>query len=256
MKGFGAFFMKELRELVRTKRLMLILGVFTVIGIMDPAIAKLTPKLYEMMAEDLKSQGITMGEIKVTAMDCWAQYVKNIPMGLIVLLIIFCGIYTSEYSKGTLIPLFTKGLSRSSVVLSKFAVMVLTWTAGSWLCFGVTYFYSGFYWDNSAVKNLLFSGFGWWLFGVLMISLIVFFSAFAYSPAQVMLGAGAVYFAMTLIGMYSKAGKYLPVSLTDSLSLYKGETVPDDCLAAAAITAALSLALVLAALPLTRDRKI
>ena len=256
MKGFIAFFSKEVRELIRTKRLMILAAVFIVVGIMNPAIAKLTPKIIEMEAETFDSMGMTVGEVKVTAMDCWTQFIKNIPMALIVLLIMMSGSYTSEYVKGTLIPLLTKGLSRSAVVLSKFFVMLTVWSAGLWLCFGITYFYSGYYWDNSAVKELPFAAFGWWLFGVLMISCIVFFSSFAGSAGQVMLGTGAAYFAMTMIGMYKKAAEYLPSRLCDCASLYKGELEPSDYFKAAVITAAVSLVLVAAALPLTNRRQL
>lgn len=256
MKGFAAFFSKEIRELLRTKRLAIMLCLFTLFGIMNPAVALLTPKLIDMMSEELAASGMKIEAVTVTALDAWSQFAKNIPMALIVLLIMFSGIYTSEYSKGTLVPLLTKGLSRSAVVLSKCAVMLLTWTAGFALCFGITFFYSDFYWDNSVVKELAFAGFGWWLFGVLMIACIVFFSSFSGSAAQVMLGTGAVYFAMPLIGMYGKAKTYLPNRLCDSFPLYQGTLALSDYAWAAGITALLSVLLIAAALPLTKRRQI
>jgi ABC-2 type transport system permease protein len=256
MKGFKAFIAKEIRELIRTKRLMILFGIFVIIGIMNAAIAKLTPKFLEMMAKELEEQGITLGAVNVTSMDAWSQFVKNIPTALIVLLIMFGGIYTSEYSKGTLIPLLTKGLSRSTVVLSKLVVMLLSWSLGLWLCFGITYFYSGFYWDNSVVHELFFGAFCWWLFGTFLISCIVFFSSIAGSAIQVILGTGAVYFVMTLIGMFSKVKKYLPVILTDTLPLYKGELEPKEYYRAVIITVLLSLILVVSALPLTHKRQL
>lgn len=256
MKGFKVFLTKEIFEMIRTKRLMILMAIFVLVGIMNPAIAKLTPKLFELMSEDFAKQGITASAVKVTAMDSWSQFVKNVPMVLIVLLIIFSGIYTTEYSKGTLIPLLTKGLSRSSVVLSKLAVMLFVWSIGIWLCFGITYFYSDFYWDNSVVSEVFFSAFCWWLFGVFMISCIVFFSSFAGSGIQVMLGSGAVYFAMTLIGMYKNAKEYLPVRITDSVPLYRGEYEPKDYFGAVIVTAVLSFVFVLVSLPITDKRQI
>ena len=256
MKGFTVFITKELRELVRTKRLLILLIVFTVFGIMNPAIALLTPKFIEMEADTFKAMGMEVGEITVTALDAWTQFVKNIPMALIVFLLMMSGIYLTEYTKGTLIPLLTKGLSRSAVVLSKWTVMLLTWSAGCWLIFGITYFYSDYYWDNSAVSNLMFSGFGWWLFGVLLMSCIVFFSSFAGSTAQVILSTGAVYFIMMLLGMVRKLQEYLPTRLCSSASLYSGELEPSDFTKAAVITATASAVLVLAALPLTKKRQL
>ena len=249
MKGFTAFFIKELREMIRTKRMMIILGIFLVVGILSPAMAKLTPELMKMAAEDFTEMGVTVGEIKVTALDSWAQFTKNMPTALIVVIIMMSGIYTSEYARGTLVPLITKGLSRQ-------AVMLITWSAGAWLCYGVTYFYTEWYWDNNTAKALSFGAFCIWLFGVLMISCIVFFSSLASSGAQVMLGTGAVYIAMTMAGLYSKAKEYLPTRLLDSNPLYRGELLPGDYTKAAVISAAVSAVLILAALPITKRRMI
>ena len=212
--------------------------------------------LMEMVANDYAAQGIVIGEVTVSAIDSWMQFAKNSPTALIVFFIMLSGIYTSEYTKGTLIPLLTKGLSRTSVVLSKFSVMLLIWSAGFFLCFGVTYFYSDFYWDNSTVNAIFPAAFFLWLFGVLIISCIVFFSSLASSAPQVMLGTGAVYLLMTFAGMYKKAAEYLPTRLCASTSLYSGELVPSDFTTAAIITAVLSVILVLAALPLTQRRQL
>ena len=256
MNGFAAFLKKEFRELIRTKRLLILLIVFIIFGIMNPAIALLTPKILELEAESLASMGMEIGEIHVTALDSWSQFVKNIPMVLIVFLIMFSGAYTTEYAKGTLIPLLTKGLSRGTVVLSKWFVMLLTWSAGLWLCVGITWFYSDYYWDNSVVQELVFGAFCWWLFGVLMISSIVFFSSFAESGIQVLLGTGAVYAVMLTAGIFEKAKEYLPTRLCNTLSLYTGELEPSDFKAAAVIAGAVSLLILLAALPLTKRRHI
>ncbi len=256
MKNFSVFFAKETREFIRTKRMMIILGVFLLIGVMNPALALLTPKLMNMMADEYAAMGITMPEVTVTALDSWGQFTKNLSTALIVIVIMLCGIFTSEYSKGTLIPLLTKGLSRSSVVLSKFAVMVLTWSAGLWLCYGVTYAYNSWYWDNSVASELPFACLLWWLFGVLIISCIVFFSSFAKTGSQVLLGTGGLYFAMTMIGLWGKAKKYLPTFLTNSVPLFRGETEPPEYVYAIVITAVLSAAMVIAALPLTNKRQL
>ena len=86
MKGFAAFFSKEIRELLRTKRLAILLCLFTLFGIMNPAVALLTPKLIDMMSEELAASGMKIEAVTVTALDAWSQFAKNIPMALIVLL--------------------------------------------------------------------------------------------------------------------------------------------------------------------------
>ena len=256
MNGIVPFFKKEICEMIRTKRLMVLGIVFTLLGIMAPALAKLTPKMYEMLSDDLEEQGVIIKDVKVTALDSWLNFEKNLPMALIIMLIIFCSIFTNEYSKGTLIPLITKGLSRTGMVLAKVTVMMLTWTAGLWLCFGITCFYTDFYWDNSTVSGIAFSTFCWWLFGVFMICTETFFSSFASSSTQVLAGTGAVYFILMLAGAYKKLSQLLPVRLTDSTSLYKSSLSKSDYFTAIIITASLSVVLILSALIKTGKRSI
>lgn len=274
MKGFRAFFKKEITELTRSKKLLIFTLLFLLIGVMNPLVAKLTPKIYESMSDQLAEQGLTIGKIKVTAMDSWTQFSKNIPMGLIASVILFSSIFTNEYSKGTLIPLLTKGLSRTSAVLAKTFTMVLVWTAGMWTAFGVTYGYTAYYWDNSTVNNLGAAGLCWWMYGVFMLCLIVFFSSFAKSSGQVLLGVGGVYFIMMMIGMFSKeAAKYLPSKLADCTSLFTASqlhnfygSAPDNYISdliqgydychAFIITLAISLLMILAAIRITKKRSL
>ena len=62
-----AFLKKEWMEAVRTGRLWILLLVFALFGIMNPAIAKLTPWMLELMGEQLAGTGIRVGEITVDA---------------------------------------------------------------------------------------------------------------------------------------------------------------------------------------------
>ena len=67
MKGFGAFYKKEIMELFRSYRGMILGGLTLVFGIMSPLIAKVTPWLMEHYSESLKDQGITVGKVTVSA---------------------------------------------------------------------------------------------------------------------------------------------------------------------------------------------
>lgn len=256
MKGFTAFLKKEFLELSRSGRLTILAIVFVLFGIMNPAIAKLTPLILEMAQEDLKSQGLFFGEITVTARDSWAQFVKNFPMALIVAIIMLSGTFTGEYSKGTLIPMVTKGLSRSSIVISKTAVMLIIWTAGFWTFYGITYGYTAYFWDNSIMKHLAFIAVCHWLLGIFLICVLTFFSAFASTSAQVMLGVGGVYLLMFIAGMFAKVKKYLPSHLIDTSALMTGNGKTEDHLAAIIITIVLSAAAVIASLPIVHKRQL
>ena len=104
MNPFFAFLKKEWMELIRTGRLVVLLAVFVLFGIMNPAVAKLTPWMLGTMAGSLKSTGITVTEVTVDAITSWTQFYKNIPMALIVFVLLWSGSFTAEYQKVTLIP--------------------------------------------------------------------------------------------------------------------------------------------------------
>ena len=83
MRAFFAFFKKELLELTRNGKLMVLFILFCAIGIMNPAVAKLTPWLLEVMGQELAESGMVVTGVSVDALTSWTQFFKNIPMALI-----------------------------------------------------------------------------------------------------------------------------------------------------------------------------
>lgn len=228
MKTLFAFLKKEYVEYIRSGRLPILLLVFVLFGIMNPAIAKITPWMMEMMAGSLKSTGLIVTEIKVDAMTSWTQYYKNIEMALIIFVLVVSNTFTKEYQSGTLILVLTKGLSRFKVILAKTAVMLLLWTFCYWMCFGITYGYNAYFWDNSIASHLFYAAFCYWLFGIWILTLIVFFSSFVQSNTLVLAGTGGVFIGFHLISMFSSVQKYLPIKLTGVFSLLTAETTAAD----------------------------
>ena len=222
MKSLFAFMKKEFTEQLRSGRLMILGLLFVLFGIMDPAIAKLTPWLLETMADSLAESGMIVTDVKVSAMDSWVQFFKNMPMGLIAFVLLESSIFTKEYTSGTLVLSLTKGLERYKVVVSKTVVLTALWTVGYWLCFGITYGYNAYFWDNSIAQNLIFSVVCWWLFGVMVVALMVLFSTVSNTNTRVLLETGGVVLASYLVGLLPECSKYLPTVLADGNSLIYG----------------------------------
>ena len=245
MNSLLAFIRKEWTEHFRSGR-MLIFGIlFLFFGIMGPATAMLTPWLYKMLAESYAGAGIVFTGVTVTAMDSWVQFFKNMPIALIVFILLESSIFTREYRSGTLLLSLTKGLERWKIVAAKTVVPVILWTLCYWLCFGVTYGYTGYFWDNAVVQNLPFSAGCWWLFGLWAVMLMVFFSTVSTSNTGVLAGAGSVILLCVLLGIFPHVSKYLPTLLTDGNSLIYGMEKPGTYimpLAVAAVTAVVCFA--------------
>ena len=245
MRSLLAFTKKEITEQARTGKLLFLGILFTLFGIMNPAVAKLTPWLMEQMADSLADMGMNITEVTVTAMDSWVQFFKNIPMALIAFVLLESSIFTKEYRSGTLILSLTKGLARWKVVISKTAVLTVLWTAGYWLCYVITYAYNAYYWDNAVAQSLAFSAVVWWIFCLWVIALTVLFSTLSSANTGVLVGTGGVVLASSLAGMIPKLSKYLPTMLTDGNSLIYGTKTPEDytpALIVACVTAAASFA--------------
>ncbi len=254
MRSFFAFFKKELLEMLRSGKLWLLGCLFLLFGIMNPAIAKLTPWLMEILSDSMAESGMTVTAVTVDAMTSWVQFFKNIPMALIVFLLLFSSSFTKEYEQGTLIPVLTKGFPRYKVVIAKSLTMLLVWTGGYLLCFGVTYGYNDYFWDNSIVHSLTEAVTFWWLFGVWTVCLTVLFSVIAKNYSTVLLGVGGCVLASYLLQQLPKLRRYLPTSLTNSGALTTGSDEPDQYLWAV-LLAALSSILCVTAGILIMNRK-
>lgn len=240
MKTLMAFMKKEWMEQIRSSRLMILGLLFLAFGIMNPAIAKMTPWLMEMMAESMEEAGLAVVEVKVDAMTSWTQFYKNVPMALIAFVLLQSNIFTKEYQSGTLVLALTKGLERYKVVLAKTFVLISTWTAGYWLCYGVTYVYNAYFWDNSIASHLGIAAVYWWLIGIWVIALMMLFSVISSSNSGVLLGTAGIFFAVYLLSLIPKLKEYMPTELMGGMNLLMKATEPGDY-TKALIVAGLSL---------------
>ena len=66
-----AFLKKEWMEWIRTGRALVLVTVFVILGIMNPAFAKLTPWLMEMMSDSLSGAGLITTDVQIDAMTSW-----------------------------------------------------------------------------------------------------------------------------------------------------------------------------------------
>lgn len=163
MRALLTLIRKEYTEAARTGRLLILLLLFVLFGIMNPAIAKLTPRMMELLSDSMAESGLIVTDVSVDAMTSWTQFFKNIPIALIAFVLIFSDIFTKEYKSETLLLILTKGLPRYKVILAKTTLLLSVWTVGYGICFAITYGYTGYFWDNGIVKHLFFSAAMWWV---------------------------------------------------------------------------------------------
>ena len=149
-------------------------------------------------------------------------------MGLIIFILIVGGNFTAEYEKGTLIPVVTKGLSRRSILAAKAVFLYGSWTVLYAACFGITYGYNEYFWDNGIAGNLFFAVACTWLFGIWTVALLIFFSAVSKSSSQVLLGTGGTALGVYLLSMFPKLDAFLPARLLRGMELLQRVKSPED----------------------------
>lgn len=221
MKSFLIFTKKELIEQVRTYKTLILLAVFFLFGLMSPVLAKLLPDLLEGM--DLQGMKLVIPE--PTVLDAYGQFFKNMTqMGILVMLLVFGGVLSNELTRGTLINILSKGLPRYTVLLSKFIASILLWTFAYIMAAAVNYGYTEYLFEDTAVQNLIFSFFCLWLFGCLVIALILLSSTVIAGNFGGLILSAAALATMLLLNIFPDLESYNPVTLASkNVALLTGE---------------------------------
>ncbi len=254
MSAYIAFVRKELLEYSRTYKLFTLVAVFLLFGFMNPITAKVMPEILDSLLPE--GMNITLGA--PTAFDSWAQFFKNISqMGTIVFVIVISGIFAGELSRGTLINMLTKGLSRKTVILSKFTAATAVWALSYVLCFGITYGYTAYFWSMEGVRNLFLSAFGLWVFGVLLIALLIFGGVLTGSIYGSLLVAGGTSVLMTLLNIIPAVQRFNPVTLSSgNMALLTAQRPVYDFTPALLVCAVMTSALIFVSIGLFNRKQV
>lgn len=236
MRQLLAFSKKEWMELVRSGKFGILLVLFFLFGVMNPAIAKLTPWMLEILADSLEETGLIVQEVEVNAMTSWTQFYKNVPIALIIFVVMFSSVLTAEYQSGTLVCVLTRGLDRWKVLAAKGFVMLGMWTICYILCFGVTYGYNAYFWGNEGIPSIFFGAGCVYLFGVWCLAMVLFLSTLLKTGTSVLLSVGGVYLICYLFSLIPKIKEYLPTWLMSAGQLLNGIGGAEDFLRAIIVT--------------------
>ena len=240
MRSYTSFIKKEFMEGARTYKLFIMGAVFALLGMMGPLLARYTP---DILAQAMPPEMMIFEIPEPTAFDSWTQFFGNVgQMGFLAMAIIFSGITANELNKGYLINVLTKGLRRSTVICCKFTYATVVWTAGYLLCLAINHAYTLYFWPGYEITNAFITFFGLWLYGVLLIALVILGGILFASIYGSLLLTGVVAVVLSVLNIIPDFGKYNPVSLTsDSMYLLIGERELPDFAPAFIVCAALIL---------------
>ncbi|MHB8274764.1 MAG: ATP-binding cassette domain-containing protein [Dermatophilaceae bacterium] len=240
MSGFAAFAGKEAREILRTWRIWVLPGILLFFALTGPVLAKLTPQLLGALGGD-QLKGLVLPT--PTYHDAYGQWIKNLSqLALLVLLIVYGSIVSSERKSGTAVLVLTKPVSRTAFIMAKavvhsafLAVLVIAGTLVTW---GITAAIFG----QAPGSALWSASLVWLVFGVLFIALMTLLSVLIGSSAGAAgVGIGA-YALVSIAATWKPLGTNSPAALAtlpSSLVAGKGVAVLWPVLTSLLLAAAL-----------------
>jgi ABC-2 type transport system permease protein len=211
---------KELLEARRTLRLPIVAGLFTIIGIGSPLLARFTPEIVEALAGDM---GIPIPV--PSAQDAVDQLLKNIAQfGGLAAILLAMGSVASEKERGTAALILTKPVERAAFLGAKLVAIGLTLAVGVALATAAGWLYTLILFEAPPVAG--FVGFGVLTWLSLVAYAVVTFLASTLTRSA--LAAAAIGFG-ALIGLgiasaFPNVGQFLPPGLaTPARALALGE---------------------------------
>jgi len=209
MKGLAPLLKKELKEQLRTYKLLIVGGIFIVFGITTPLMLKFLPEILKIAGEQM-----IVDIPPPTAVQSLTEYAGTIgQVGVLVAVLTAMGCIANELRRGTVVMTLSKPVSRAAFVFAKLISMSLTFlvsmVVASLFCFFYTIWFIG---DADAVPfiglNLLLG-----LFLVFCLATTLFFSSLFRSS----LAAGGVSIAVLIaqagLSAVPLIGDYMPGKL-------------------------------------------
>jgi len=221
MTGLRALIKKELKEQIKSYKLVIVVGVFMLFGLTTPLVFYFLPYL---VGEDI---GIELPTF--TAVEVLAEYASTLAeMGIVALILIGMGAIATERQRGTAAMTLCKPVGRGAFVIAKLVGLGATSLVGLALaglaCYGYTSFLFGEVSGSAFLALNLLLG----LFFLTCLAVILLCSSLFKSQ----LAAGGLAFAViigqALVSMIPRIGNYTPGRLVSwGRDLVAVANVPD-----------------------------
>jgi ABC-2 type transport system permease protein len=224
MTGVSVLLRKELLESWRTLRLPIVAGLFLLVGLSSPLLAKFLPEIIEAAAGDQLPPIPIPTPVAVDAAD---QLWKNLAQfGAIAAIVLAMGAVSTERDRGTAAFVLSKTASRGAFLGAKVAAIAAVLGAGVVLAVAVGWFYTAILFEPLPVA-------GWIAFGLLAWVGLSCWAALTFAGSAVTgstaAAAGIGFVALLVLSIAAAVptiGRYLPGGLAaPAVSLAAGAPV-------------------------------
>jgi ABC-2 type transport system permease protein len=210
MSLFGFLLAKEMREQLRTMRLVVVLAVFGAFGILSPVLAKALPDIIKAAGGDIQITVPTP-----TVRDAMEQFTKNVgQMGALIAILISMGAVATEKERGTAGFLLTKPVGRWEFLFAKTAAIAIVLGLGLALAGLLAAVYTSVLFEPLSVPGTVASITLLWL-SLAVYAAVTFLASVATRSALVAGGVGfAAFIVAGIIAALPSIGAYTPGGLS------------------------------------------
>lgn len=218
MTAWRALARKEILEFTRTWRIRVLLIPMLLFAIGSPVFTYFSPEILENTLEVYGDGDIHIEVPIPNWIDSYLQWARNLKQVIpILLLVITGGAIANEITSGSVIPLLTNGLSRRTLVITKFIVIsgiailaiafstMVNWMIG-WMLFPDTRLIDAF--AIIGVASVL---------SLLLIALAIFGSSFMPDAIGAVGLELSIFFLLSIGTLWEPARSYSPVGLLSAL---------------------------------------
>ena len=239
MTGFSVLLKKELKEQLRTYRLLIAAAIFLLFGLGTPLLIKYTPQLIEMAGEDL-----IIEMPPPSAAMAIAEYASTIgQIGVLVAVLVAMGAVSRERSRGTAAMVLSKPVGTGAFIIAKLTAMSATFIVSLILGSAACYIYTVILIEPADITTFLGVNLLVALFLVFCLAITLVFSSIFRNQLAAGGIALAIIIVQALLVSIPGFGDYLPARTIVWSTDLVGETAP-----AAWGSVGVSIALIIACL--------
>ena len=247
------FIKKEVMELRRTHKLIVIVALFVSFSIMSPLTARYMGEIFEALGG-----GIVITFPEPTYVDSWIQFFKNMTsICIIVFILSICGTVAAEKTKGSILLVLSKNVSRTNFILSKIISGALLFTAGYIPSVLICEYYTGLLFPGYPRDFLLYALFLLWILGIFYTVFTVFVSVLSKSVTISAVLSFAGYALMNIPTMFPEAVFYTPAGIaTIGTDILSGAVLVNESIKTLIITSMLGAIMLFGALYFFKKQEI
>jgi len=200
---------KDLLELWRSKKILILTFVFLFVAVASPIFAKLTPMLLKSIPI---TPGLSINLPDPTYMDAVDQFIKNVSqIAILVLVFVVSGAVVDEKTRKNLEILLTKPVSRAKFIISKFVSYLAAISGAFVVSSAIFYYYTVTTFNTFSLSNFSLMAANTLIY-VLMISAITILASTITKNSVSAAGLGFLSYILfgSIFGFIEQIAKYSP----------------------------------------------